>query len=81
MNRDDFASLAIIGCFALGCVLVGFAVAVTGHIFTEALWHLGAIEEPASWIAYGVACIGWLVIGMSVGGRIINGTWWWRDQP
>lgn len=76
MNREDFASLAMLCCFVLGCVLTGLAVAITGHSLTEAMWSMGATEEPASWIGYGVAFIVWCVIGFSTGGRLVNGVWW-----
>ncbi len=79
MNRDDLTPLAFLCCFILACSLIGMAVAITGHKFTEFLWLLGATELPAEWIAYGAAFLGWCVVGFSVGGRLVNQVWWWRD--
>jgi len=79
MTKDDFHSLAILCVFASGCALVGMAIAVTGHWLTEVMWHLGATEEPAAWISYGAAFLAWCVIGFSVGGRVVNGQWFWRE--
>jgi len=78
--REDIGSLAILFCFALAAVLVGLFVAMTGHWLSGVMYRLGATEYPASWIAYGLSAVAWIIIGLSVGGRVVNGSWWWRDQ-
>ena len=76
--RDDLQAFAALCCAVALIALNTLLFCAAAQWLSGVAWRLGLVSNSAQWTIYVMGLLLCLGFALTVGGRVVEGRWWWK---
>lgn len=77
--KEDIKDVGILMLFCAAIIIITFLCAMVGEYLVGVALRMGLASIPSLWVVHLSGLFMALGVVFSVGGRLVNGVWWWKQ--